>query len=439
MSDFFQYAVGLRQGEVLSPLLFSLFVGDLELYLQARTTCGLSIEEINIILLLFADDMVIVGNSPEDLQNSLNLLFKYCSDWGLTVNIQKTKIVVFRKRAQIREGESWTYNDEHIEVVNNFNYLGIVFNYTGTFVLNQETLAGKGLKALNVLLANTCKYDFNIKTLCQLFDSFVGSILSYGCEVWGFTKSKELERIHLKFCKLILKLRTRTSNAGIYGELGRYPLYLFRYVRIIRYWCKSIHPNNIVMSVVYKSAVDDISKGLKNWVGNVKSLLEEFGFAHVWLNPSCINLKTFPCVFKQRLMDCFMQKWHSDLQNNGVLTLNKHFEIDFSYECYLNICPTKYRIAFSKLRLSSHSLLIETGRYGRNRTERNERRCIMCDSGVVEDKYHFTLICSRYNDIRRLYLSNMIDARETANCSFRHHSYSRKDFQMLITLKEGQT
>ena len=190
MSDFFQYAVGLRQGEVLSPLLFSLFVEDLELYLQDRTTCGLSIEEINIILLLFADDMVIVGNSPEDLQNSLNLLFKYCSDWGLTVNIQKTKIVVFRKRGQIREGESWTYNDEHIEVVNDFNYLGIVFNYTGTFVLNQETLAGKGLKALNVLVANTRKYDFNIKTLCQLFDSFVGSILSYGCEVWGFTKSK---------------------------------------------------------------------------------------------------------------------------------------------------------------------------------------------------------------------------------------------------------
>ena len=76
MSDFFKYAVGLRQGEVLSPLLFSLFVEDLELYLQDRAICGLSMEEINIILLLLADDMVIVGNSPEDLQNSLNLLFK---------------------------------------------------------------------------------------------------------------------------------------------------------------------------------------------------------------------------------------------------------------------------------------------------------------------------------------------------------------------------
>ena len=69
-----------------------------------------------------------------------------------------------------------------------------------------------------MLLANTRKYDFNVKTLCQLFDSFVGSILSYGCEVLGFTKSKELARIHLKFCKLILKVKTCTGNAVFYGE-----------------------------------------------------------------------------------------------------------------------------------------------------------------------------------------------------------------------------
>ena len=78
-------------------------------------------------------------------------------------------------------------------------YLGTVFNYTGTFVLNQETIAGKGLKALNVLLNNTKHYKFKPSALCQLFDSFVSSILNYGCEIWGYTKSKELERIHLKF------------------------------------------------------------------------------------------------------------------------------------------------------------------------------------------------------------------------------------------------
>ena len=149
-------------------------------------TAGLSIDEINIILLLFAGDMVLIGYSPEDLQNSLNRLHMYCSEWGLTVNTSKTKIVVFRKRGNVKPDESETYNGEQIVVVRDFNCLGVVFNYTGSFISNQGVLARKGLKTLNVLLSNTRKCNFNLKTLCQLFDSCIGSILSYGCEVWDF-------------------------------------------------------------------------------------------------------------------------------------------------------------------------------------------------------------------------------------------------------------
>lgn len=48
--------------------------------------------------MLFADDMVILSNSPDDLQCSLNLLYNYCEKWCLQVNVDKTKIVVFRNR-----------------------------------------------------------------------------------------------------------------------------------------------------------------------------------------------------------------------------------------------------------------------------------------------------------------------------------------------------
>ena len=69
--------------------------------------------------------------------------------------------------------------------------------------------------------------------LCQLFDAFVGSILSYSSEVWGYTKSKEIERVHLKYCKCILNIMNSCS-IGVYGELARYPLYIQRYYRIIK-------------------------------------------------------------------------------------------------------------------------------------------------------------------------------------------------------------
>ena len=82
------------------------------------------------------------------------------------------------------------YNGEELGTVNDFSYLGVVFNYTGSYALNQEVLSNKGLKALNILLAKLRTHKLQPKTMCQLFDAFVGSILSYGSEMWGFSKSK---------------------------------------------------------------------------------------------------------------------------------------------------------------------------------------------------------------------------------------------------------
>ena len=132
-SDFFEVSIGLRQGEVMSPILFSLFVEDLELFLQRSVDCGLTVYGITLILLLFADDMVILGSSQQDLQNSLNLLYEYCQKWGLTVNTDKTKVLIFRKRGRVDNRLVFTYNDNQLDIVDNFNYLGVVFNYTGTF------------------------------------------------------------------------------------------------------------------------------------------------------------------------------------------------------------------------------------------------------------------------------------------------------------------
>ena len=80
--------------------------------------------------------------------------------------------------------------------------------------MNQETLVGKGLKAMNCLLHNTKRYSFRPKVMCQLLDAFVGSVLNYSCDILRFGKCKEIERTHLKFCKYLLKVKSSTCNMG---------------------------------------------------------------------------------------------------------------------------------------------------------------------------------------------------------------------------------
>ena len=131
--------------------------------------------------------------------------------------------------------ESWTYNNEEIEVVNVFDYLGVVLNFTGKFSLHFKYVSGKARKALNFLLYKCKKLNFKSSCLMQLFDAFVGSILSYANEIWGLTKNKELEGIQLNFCKRLLNVSYSTSSLAVYGELGRYLLYVLRHISIVKY------------------------------------------------------------------------------------------------------------------------------------------------------------------------------------------------------------
>ena len=104
-SDSFDNNVGLLQGEKMSPILFSLFLEDLELYLQGFERDGTEIFYMIITLLLFADYLLIVAESPSELQTKQNKLKDYCELYDLKVNCEKTKIVVFRKRGQIKVNE----------------------------------------------------------------------------------------------------------------------------------------------------------------------------------------------------------------------------------------------------------------------------------------------------------------------------------------------
>lgn len=244
------------------------------------------------------------------------------------------------------------------------------------------------------------RYKLKTSTVCQLFDAFVGATLNYGCEIWGFSKATEIERVHLKFCKFVLGVKRSTTNMGVYGELGRYPLYIERYVRIIKFWCKLILCDNIIVNKLYNS-LTNAKTSRNNWTCRVKALLDSYGFSGVWRDPYSVNLGSFHIQFKARVLDVFKQQWYVAISTCRTLCTYRYLKPTCDFEQYLDVLPFKFRTAISRLRLSSHKLQVEIGRYSQNRTEKSQRLCKLCNSNDVEDEYHFVIICPVYATFRK--------------------------------------
>ena len=93
LSKTFSSTCGVKQGDVMSPLLFNLFIDDLANNLKSSISGAISINGLLMNLLRYADDIVLLANSKEALQSYLDILDEFCSSWKLHINIKKSKVV----------------------------------------------------------------------------------------------------------------------------------------------------------------------------------------------------------------------------------------------------------------------------------------------------------------------------------------------------------
>jgi hypothetical protein len=407
LSETFMCSLGVRQGDSLSPFLFSMYINDLEDTFILKGFKGIDLGTLKLFLLLYADDIAIISETKEDLQNGLNILKDYCDEWKLKLNVNKTKIMVFKKGGRNQQNLRFLYGNTEIEIVNKFTYLGIVFTVGGSFSKTFEALSGQALKAIFKLNSYMQNFpNISVSHTLDLFDKLITPILSYGCEVWGFMEAKKIENIHLKFCKNLLGVRPQTQNNFVYGELGREQLIQLRMIRILKFWFKILKSEqHLYIKKVYNMMIFNIEQkpNYKCWANSIKQLLQRLGFYHVWVNQGVGNEILFLNLVKQRLKDNYMQNWTESLRNSSRASLYILFS-NFDFKLYLEqINIQKFRIALTRFRVSAHRLLIETGRWHKpNKIPRNERKCIICNK--LEDEYHFLLECTLYCEIRTKYL-----------------------------------
>lgn len=78
-------------------------------------------------MLLYADDTVLFAESEDEMQLLLNDFSKYCKDWKLNINVDKTKFLIFGNRRR-RRNENITLNGSKLENVDAYKYLAIMFS-----------------------------------------------------------------------------------------------------------------------------------------------------------------------------------------------------------------------------------------------------------------------------------------------------------------------
>lgn len=129
------------------------------MYIHNDNVTGITCDENNdemiiflkILILLYADDTVIFSDNESDLQHALNVFEKYCYQWKLTVNVSKTKVVIF-SCGRRKEKLNFCLNSVEIEIVQEYKYLGILLGQSGSFVVAKKHIAEQANKALFSLL-----------------------------------------------------------------------------------------------------------------------------------------------------------------------------------------------------------------------------------------------------------------------------------------------
>ena len=204
LSKIFYVTEGLLQGDPINP------------------------SKIDIHILLFTDDIIILAKDAMDLQSKLDTLNKYCKLKRLTVNIDKTKIIKFQKAGRQKKERTFRYDSVPIETVTHYTYLGVIFSSSGNFTINAEYATTKG----KLYRGKKTSWTVGIK----LFDALVASTTLYSIGVWGLNSLYVIEKIQLTYLKRMLQLPRCTPGYLIHLETGTCKLESSILKRAIAYW-----------------------------------------------------------------------------------------------------------------------------------------------------------------------------------------------------------
>ena len=372
---------GVRQGSPSSCFLFTLFVNKLIRKLKSRCEPDGFLGWLHCLMLM--DDTVIFATSRDKLVMKLNILMDFCEHSGMIINRKKTKFMVINGTEE--DMTPIVLRFIVIENCKKYVYLGSVFTQDGSIVSSlKEHCDEKESHLLKFVafLAKNRDVPFLIKK--QVFEAALTSALCYGCEAW-FTRDVSSVRVmYLNAMRELLGVRKTTANDLCLLELNL--------------------PSLEARTRGYQKHA--ISKLIDSRQG-----MQDDPFAFVW---NLVRDTRTPAV--KYILSVLREEdpVGTDIQKRKEMlrittrskfvtyrSINPDMTLHPVYCDNTNAFKEHERIAFSRMRLSSHSLRIEMGRW--SRTPRELR---LCQCGLdIETEEHFLCFCNRFTDKRSALLN----------------------------------
>ncbi len=209
----FRCQQGVKQGCPLNPLLFGLYLDALEGHLDDRKCDAPAL----------VDDLALTLESKVGLQQQLSTLQQFCTEHGFTMNMKKTKVMVFN---YVDPCQEFVFEGDIIEHVQTFKYLGILLKTSLNLDSAVEHLVAANRRSLFALNYHCVKLRImDVKLRCGLFNTLVHSTTSYAYEVWVDSKKiKVIEVVYQGFFESLLGVRKTTNMSIMLVEFANSPL-----------------------------------------------------------------------------------------------------------------------------------------------------------------------------------------------------------------------
>ena len=322
------------------------------------------------------DDAVILATSREMCLRKLSVLCQYCQEFGMIINEKKTKFLVINGEKCDRE--DLLVENTRVAYTDRYIYLGAWFTHSDKMD-DVLTLHEGQSEAIVNKFAIFCTANSQMPYICKkkVFDAAVISALLYSSESWLTNNMKSIEKQYNKLIKCLLGVRKNTSINLCMLEAGIPPLsnVIFKKRR------------TFLLSRRDRMDIDESFTLIFDMCKNHSTPGYRFLSNTVDVNPTLDPLAN--------IVDYVRGKAPTATKLNTYLTeLNSALNV---HDIYLTTkyIPDCYRECLTRVRLMSHNLRVETGRWSRTPTP---LRTCCCDDVSLHTQQHVLMSCTISED-----------------------------------------